>query len=93
MTTRRRGTLTDYETMMLYENGESLIALAVHEGLSPSGVWIRVQRARKKRGYTIRRRAPLTITDSLLAVAAACDRLDAAVQRLQRRSRRSRAAA
>lgn len=51
----RKGTLTDAQTLGMYEDGMSIIALCVHEGLTAYGVIGRLSRARKLRKSPKRR--------------------------------------
>lgn len=43
----RKGTLTDEQTLGMAEDGMSIIALCVHEGMSPYGIYGRIYRARR----------------------------------------------
>jgi len=54
----RKGTLTDTQTLTLYNNGESLITLAIHEGMTVYGVSHRLRRGRKALGLEGMNRPP-----------------------------------
>lgn len=85
---RRKGTLTDAQTLGMYEDGVSIIALCVHEGMTCYGVISRLSRARARRrrgirgpGYTLRarattRRVPQPTYDSFDALRAAVRALE-----------------
>lgn len=85
----RRGTLSDADTLRLYEAGESLLALCVHEGLTPHSMIGRIGRARRARGYTINREPEHSIIDSMEAVDAAVRRLNRAIRALTRQHARA----
>lgn len=87
----RRGTLSDDDTLRLYEAGESLLALCVHEGMTPHGMIGRVGRARRQRGYTIARPSETTIIDSIEGVERAVRALNRAVRALHRQHARQAA--
>lgn len=73
----RKGKLTDAQTLGMYEDGVSIIALAVHEGMTAYGVIGRLGRARKARRAgrlsPVRRRvrAPQPVYTSFDALRAA----------------------
>lgn len=92
----RKGTLTDAETLRLYEHGAAMIA--------PYGIISRISRARKHRaegvrgdGYRLRVRPPRKLVrqptfDSFDALRAAVDALERQTAELGATPRRRRAA-
>lgn len=86
----RRGSLTDHATVLLYEAGESMIALCIREGMTPGGMQGRIARGRKARGYTIVRAPETSIIDSIEAVADAMRKLERAIRALERQRGRAR---
>lgn len=88
----RKGTLTDAQTLGMYEDGVSIIALCVHEGMTCYGVISRLGRARRERRDTLvkagrpnaarmrRTKGPQPTFDSF-------DALRAAVRDLERHTR------
>lgn len=54
----RKGSLTDEQTLALYNEGESLITLAIHEAMTVFGIASRCARARKAVGLSGVPRAP-----------------------------------
>lgn len=100
----RKGTLTDAETLRLYEHGAAMIALCVKEGMTPYGIISRISRARKHRaegvrgdGYRLRVRPPRKLVrqptfDSFDALRAAVDALERQTAELGATPRRRRAA-
>lgn len=82
----RKGTLTDAETLGFYEDGVSIIALAVHEGMTAYGVISRLSRARRERrgglsamrgGRVTRKRRDARPVDSWQALRRAVAQLEA----------------
>jgi hypothetical protein len=77
----RKGTLSDAQTLGMYEDGMSIIALCVHEGMTAYGVIGRLGRARKRRGQEFRRarrKAPQETFTSFDALREAVERLERA---------------
>lgn len=89
----RHGTLSDEQTLALYEAGESALALCIHEGLTPSSLTGRIGRARKRRGFTIPRQREARVIDSVEEVERAMRNLARAVRALARETARLSAAA
>lgn len=71
----RKGTLTDTETLGMYEDGVSCIALCVHEGMTPHGVYSRISRERKRRHRKPAPRREAVAIDSWDALLAAVEKL------------------
>jgi hypothetical protein len=89
----RKGSLSDRETLRHYENGVSIIALCIHEAMTPYGIISRLGRARrerrgsrlpssKRRIVVVRRRTPQPTYDSFEALRAAVAELSAAAAKL-----------
>jgi hypothetical protein len=76
----RKGTLSDAQTLGMYEDGMSIIAICVHEGMTPYGVIGRLGRARKGRGRYVRARPkrPQETFTSFDALREAVERLERA---------------
>lgn len=83
----RKGTLTDHQTLMLYNKGESIITLAIHEGMSVFGCSARLTRARKTYGMVGTHRSP-----SKLAPIANVDTLAVQLRALERAVRKMKGA-
>jgi hypothetical protein len=91
----RKGTLTDAQTLGMYEDGVQMIALCVHEGMTPYGIISRLSRARRARRLQVGPRrerhlravAPRVRTqqppiDTFDALRAAVERLEATTREL-----------
>lgn len=81
----RRGTLTDAQTLRLYERGTPLIALCLKEGMTPYGILTRCSRERdrrRRRGALIRRKAPQQTYTRVLDLVEAMNELSATLERL-----------
>lgn len=83
MPARRRGTLSDAETLRLYEQGVAMIAICVKEGLTPYGVISRLGRARRERRVfshaplrLVRKRTPQPTYDTFAALREAVENLE-----------------
>jgi hypothetical protein len=81
MSAHRKGTLSDAQTLGMYEDGVSIIALCVHEGMTCYGVTTRLTRARRKLATPRQRRAVAQPTYTSF------DALHAAVRALEAREK------
>jgi len=86
----RKGSLTDAQTLGMYEDGVSIVALCVHEGMTCYGVIGRLSRARKERRRVSpsaarrRTRTPQATYDTFDALRAAVRSLEQTTKELTR---------
>lgn len=81
----RKGNLTDQQTLKLYRRGESLITLAIHEGMSVLSICSRLTRARKAIGEQGVKRKPskLRPIDSVEELQSQFRELDRMISRMR----------
>lgn len=77
----RKGTLSDQETLAAYQDGTSIIALCLHEGMTVHGVIGRLARARRDwrdahPRKVLAKKAPSEIVKSLREVREAMKALE-----------------
>jgi hypothetical protein len=90
----RKGTLSDAETLRLYEQGVAMIAICIHEGMTPYGVISRISRARRGRMFArgriatvrARQRTPQPTYDTFNALRAAVRALERETAKLERQA-------